>query len=125
MSKPPATGFSRRTSPAFVAGGLGCEPIPGRPGYGWPFTPPGGWVCSHCGMRFMHWLAAERHFGETPDDLPACIEAGEAVVAAIRAAKLRHWTPELSKAVARVDHLRRARARAAIDSGNPPTGVTK
>jgi hypothetical protein len=59
----------------------------------------------------MHWLAAERHFGKSPEDIPACIEAGEAVVKALRGARMGDWTPELAKAVVRVEFLIRRRER--------------
>jgi hypothetical protein len=102
-------------SPAFSVGGLGFEPIPGfRTTEGWTFTPYGGWSCYHCGARFDHWLAAERHFGKTPDDIPACISAGLDLVDALRAflqsEKLFGSIPEpLGLAMRRVDFLRRSR----------------
>lgn len=74
--------------------------------------PYGGWSCFHCGERFTHWLWAQRHFGTTPDTLPACIGSGEAVVDALKAAKLAprgEWPNALDHAVRRVDWLRRQR----------------
>lgn len=38
-------------------------------------APEGGWVCFHCGLRFMHQWFARRHFGPTPDTMPRCIQA--------------------------------------------------
>lgn len=34
--------------------------------------PPDGWVCFHCGQRFMTPGEAALHFGETPDISPKC-----------------------------------------------------
>ncbi|MBP5857264.1 hypothetical protein KAJ83_09610 [Marivibrio halodurans] len=36
-------------------------------------APDGGWVCFHCGERFMSPGAAADHFGETQDYQPACV----------------------------------------------------
>lgn len=34
------------------------------------YTKPGeGWVCFHCGERFVEYDAAKNHFGEGPDSL--------------------------------------------------------
>ena len=34
--------------------------------------PPDGWVCFHCGARFLKPGAARDHFGPTPKSMPAC-----------------------------------------------------
>ena len=35
-------------------------------------VPEGGWVCFHCGRRFLSPNSARVHFGPTPDMSPAC-----------------------------------------------------
>lgn len=37
-------------------------------------APEGGWVCFHCGQRFMHAVLARRHFGMTPQITPKCLQ---------------------------------------------------
>jgi hypothetical protein len=113
---PGATAFSRRTSPAFAVGGLGYEPESGvRSDYGVTFTPYGGWACYHCGERFTHWLDAERHFGKTPKELPACIGAAFELAAAYREWWKTQGMPRLPErltlALLRVDRLRWRRER--------------
>ena len=40
--------------------------------------PKDGWVCFHCGERFLKYGAARDHFGPTPESRPAClIDPGE------------------------------------------------
>ena len=111
----PLASYSRRCTPAFAAGGLGHEPNPKTPNHGWPFTPLGGWVCYHCGDRFMGWQAARRHFGATPDDVPACIGAAKAIVSALRR-HARHvdLPKEVVVQMVRVDAI----ARKALSGGS-------
>ena len=41
-------------------------------------APPDGWVCFHCGERFLLEPEARRHFGMLPSARPACsLSAGE------------------------------------------------
>lgn len=35
-------------------------------------TPVDGWVCFHCGERFLTYKTALEHFGERPWVMPAC-----------------------------------------------------
>ena len=35
--------------------------------------PKDGWVCWHCGERFMTPGRARDHFGERPNEIPGCI----------------------------------------------------
>lgn len=41
--------------------------------YNYPENGP-GWVCFHCGERFITPKGAELHFGKTPSSKPVCIE---------------------------------------------------
>ena len=34
--------------------------------------PDDGWVCFHCGVRFLTEAAAAEHFGKAPGNLPGC-----------------------------------------------------
>jgi hypothetical protein len=80
------------------------------------YDPPCGYLCYHCGAHFQHWLFARRHFGETPDDLPACIGAAFELADALREA-FRRQRVDLGEAVTRqlvrIDGMRRAHARRA------------
>lgn len=35
--------------------------------------PKDGWLCFHCGERFMKWGTAQNHFGPRATSVPACI----------------------------------------------------
>ena len=35
-------------------------------------TPDDGWVCFHCGVRFLNTYAAEKHFGKVPGEITGC-----------------------------------------------------
>ena len=43
--------------------------LPGEDSYD---PPPDGWVCFHCGVRFMDEHLAYEHFGRMPTAKPAC-----------------------------------------------------
>lgn len=38
-----------------------------------PFPRGNGWVCFHCGERFINPTLARDHFGDNPDSIPGCI----------------------------------------------------
>lgn len=40
-------------------------------------APRTGWVCFHCGERFLTEDGARLHFGETPANKPLCINQSE------------------------------------------------
>lgn len=43
-------------------------------GHSGDFPPPsGGWLCFHCGERFLTWGSARDHFGATPEAEPGCL----------------------------------------------------
>lgn len=73
---PIGAAFSRRSTPAFAAGGLGWEPDPRDPSKGWIEIPFAGWVCFHCAERFLPTPRGRRlaqlHFGSDPFRLPRC-----------------------------------------------------
>jgi hypothetical protein len=43
--------------------------------------PKEGWICFHCGERFLTYDEAKAHFGETPDALTRCVEMVDAMKA--------------------------------------------
>ena len=46
--------------------------------------PPDGWVCFHCGERFLHQNDARDHFGFDPGSQPACQFPPEYVASGLR-----------------------------------------
>ena len=55
--------------------------------------PVTGWVCFHCGERFITVNAARDHFGVTPASTTACILGGKGIQEALRAlrwAEVKH-----------------------------------
>lgn len=72
-------GFSRRSTPAFVTGGLNWEPDPAKPDEGTITVPFGGWSCFHCGDRFTSARAAAKHFGPSVEAPPICVRVGNYV----------------------------------------------
>lgn len=50
--------------------------------------PAYGWTCFHCGETFKTPVSARTHFGETPDQTPACIiKAERGLLRALRKAE--------------------------------------
>ena len=49
--------------------------------------PKDGWVCFHCGERFLKWGDARDHFGESPDDKTACLLGSRGILMELRKAQ--------------------------------------
>lgn len=53
------------------------------------YTKPGeGFVCFHCGERFIDYESAKAHFGEKPDTQPTCFAAPSPTIAALEPVQL-------------------------------------
>lgn len=101
---------TRRSSPAFAIGGVSWVQPDGK-----HYDPPCGYLCFHCGAYFRHWLYASRHFGKTPEDLPACIgaayELADVLRAGFRAGKMGDAPEGVTLQLVRIDGMRRALER--------------
>lgn len=53
------------------------------------YTKPGeGFVCFHCGERFLTYESAKEHFGEKPDAQPTCFATPSPTIAALEPIQL-------------------------------------
>ena len=78
-------------------------------------APPDGWVCFHCGERFLLQGQAIEHFGLDPDSIPACLLSPEHVRAELR--RFRVVEHQLRGVLSRLCGLRE------LLDGAPPTGT--